>query len=298
MIIVKLQGGLGNQMFQYAAGKYLAQKHNVELKLDLKFLLDRSLRKNFVFRDYDLDIFGICKEKYQTNINVDFGRYRRLSRIKYYLASKINSNLPKYVRESPYSFDESFFQIPDHSYLEGYWQSCRYFEEIASQIRSDFQILHEFSEIGVHLLSHIRSTNAVCVNVRRADFVNINKANLHHGFCDLNYFKSSIDTIKSLIENPTFFIFSDDIAWCVEKFKFLDNVTIVTHEYAGRKFSQYLNLMTNCKHFIIPNSTFGWWAAWLGGNSGKIVIAPSKWYMNKKMDTRELLPKSWLRVDN
>jgi hypothetical protein len=298
MIIVKLQGGLGNQMFQYAAGKYLAKKHNVELKMDLQFLLDRTPIKNFVFRDYDLDIFGIYKEAYKSNFSIAFGRNRKLSRFKYFLTTLFNSNLPKYVRENPYCFDNKFFKISDNCYLEGYWQSYRYFDAIESEIRSDFQILENFSENGVELLNQIKNSNSVCINVRRADFVNLKQAEDHHGFCDLNYFQSSINIINKRVTNPKFFVFSDDVGWCIENFKFLKNVTVVGHEYAGRKFSQYLNLMKNSKHFIIPNSTFGWWAAWLGENPEKIVIAPEKWYVNKKMDTRELLPKSWLKVDN
>ena len=102
--------------------------------------------------------------------------------------------------------------------------------------------------------------------------------------------------MNTVVANPTYFIFSDDIEWCENNFSFLNNVVFVTHEYAGKKFSSYLQLMINCKHYIIPNSTFAWWAVWLNKGKDKIVIAPNKWYTYYQFNLNDLIPSTWITL--
>jgi len=291
MIIVKLMGGLGNQMFQYAFGRSLSLKKGVPLKLDLSFLLDRTPVKNFVFRDYDLTIFKcmpeIANHVEKTSILTD----------SFLLSNKhFNKILPvtkrRYYTEKSFEYDANSQKIDDNTYLEGYWQSYKYFSEFEDVIRKDFSFNHKFTEKEEAVNQKIKSTNSVCVNVRRTDFL----VNSHHGVCNEEYFKNGINSIEQFETDLEIFVFSDDMDWCRENLKFNHKTFFVGHEYAGDKFQSYLSLMTNCKHFIIPNSSFGWWAAWLASHKKKIVITPKKWFGNVKRNTNDLIPANWIRL--
>ena len=165
MIIVKLMGGLGNQMFQYAAARRLAEVHKTTLKLDLTFLLDRAPRKDFIYRNYDLNIF---------NIQENFATPEEIKRCK--------------VIKEPYShFDKNLLNAPDNVYLEGYWQSEKYFKDIKQIIKKEFTFKSSLSEESKRLADKILSANSICLNVRRTDFVSDPIVNQHHGFVGLDY---------------------------------------------------------------------------------------------------------------
>jgi len=309
MIIVELMGGLGNQMFQYALGRHLAEKHGTELQLDLRALLDRTPRKNFIFRDYDIGIFNIC-ERFASEEDIHLCCNKVIKEKKHYV------------------FDEEVLNIPDNSYLVGYWQNEKYFKDIADIIRAEFTFRRGFDPAAEKLAEQIRSVNAVCMNVRRGDYVTLPTARKWHGLCEIEYYEKAISFIAERVSDPHIFIFSDDIAWCEHHFinnknssfwsfrrvsSFLEEsmklnflkktylhlsypTTFVSHHYAGEKFGDYLHLMSLCKHFIIPNSSFGWWAAWLCTNPDKIIIAPQKWVNDPSIDTSDVTPSSWRRM--
>lgn len=296
MIIVKLAGGLGNQMFQYAAGLNLAIKHRTKLKLDLSFLNDRTPRKDFVYRDYDLDIFNINVDFATESEIVKFGKYRLIGLFIYAIKQIINPKLPKYVCENYYNFDPNYFEIQSNSYIEGYWQSECYFKQIETVIRNEFTFREGLNALGKNMAKKILSVNSICLNVRRGDYVSIKSTNMHHGVCEKEYFYRGISIIAEKISNPYFFIFSDDIEWCQNNLMIDYPNIIVDNSYAGTKYGQKLHLMTLCKHFIISNSSFAWWAAWLCRNPEKIVISPLLWYRNPLMNTQYLVPKFWIRI--
>ena len=138
----------------------------------------------------------------------------------------------------------------------------------------------------------IESSMSICLNVRRGDFV----TNPHHGTCSLYYYSQAIEYIVDRVKDAYFYIFSDDIEWCKKNMQINYPFTMVTHDIAGEKFKYYLKLMVDCKHYIIPNSTFGWWAAWLNTNPDKIVIAPKQWFRKPEIDTSDVIPRGWLRI--
>jgi hypothetical protein len=297
MIIVQLSGGLGNQMFQYAAGRSLSLKHHTGLRLDLSFLLDRTPRKDFVFRDYDLGIFKIDPKIASKNEEHNFGlKARKIKRMLYTLRQNLNHNLPVYVRESQYGFDSKFFSIPPHAYLEGYWQSEDYFKEIEETIRKDFTFKEPLDEKGSEMARIIFSVNSICMFVRRGDYVSLKNTTMHHGLCEKEYYAQSFQLISQNIANPEVFVFSDDLEWCRSNFKFNVPTYFVDNTYSGYKFGQHVQLMKLCRHFIISNSSFGWWGAWLNPDPNKIVIAPKQWYKDSQMDTSHLIPKNWIRL--
>jgi len=296
MIVVKLIGGLGNQMFQYALGRHLALKHRTELKLDATFLLDRTPRDNFVYREYDLTVFGI-ENVLATKEDLD-----RFPHIKNpFLYRHLLSHFPYWnrhvLREKEFRFDPRILQTPDDSYLEGYWQNELYFKDIEGIIRRDFTVKEQADR---ELSDSIAGSNAVCVNVRRGDYVTNPSSRKMHGFVGEEYYQKAIQFISGRVADPAFFVFSDDIEWCREHLPLPPGSTFVTHNYAGKKFGAYLKLMTLCRHFIIPNSSFAWWAAWLCENQEKIVIAPTRWFQDPILNEQMtgIIPAHWMRGES
>jgi hypothetical protein len=292
MVIVKLMGGLGNQMFQYAAGRSLSLKNNCPLKLDLSFLLDRTGKPaDFVFRDYDLDIF---------NLSVGFADSEEVIKLRHWYKNKTLDKLFKavfgrrksYYKQPYFHFDNSFFDKTPPVYLDGYWQSEKFFQPYESIIRKDFEFKNPLIGSSVELAGEIKQNNAVCVNIRRGDFVSSDM----HGALDPGYYKSAETLLISRVESPFYYVFSDDVEWCIDNIRFNGPVKYITHEYAGWKFSNYLQLMRLCKHFIIPNSSFGWWAAWLSDNHDKMVVAPEKWFNQGPKDTQDVIPGEWYKI--
>ena len=297
MITVRLKGGMGNQMFQYAFGRALALRNNDSLTLDLAPLLDRTPRPNFVFRGYDLDLFNInARLTFFSRAALRFpipivwaGKSVTLTFLKTIFGRQ------RFIRESS---DLDFESLPRHGdiYLDGAWQSEKYFASIAPTIRKEFTLRKPLSEKTGTFFAEVKSQNAICVNVRRGDFVTVQRSIDRHGFVGLEYYEKGMAMICETVKNPHAYIFSDDIAWCKENLKFPGvATTYVGHECAGEKFGEYLALMSICKHFLIPNSTFGWWAAWLAPNRDKLVVAPKQWFASGA-DDRGVVPVSWLRV--
>jgi hypothetical protein len=284
---------MGNQMFQYAFGKYLATKYQTILKVDIHSLLDRTPHKKFfVFRDYDLDIFNL-EVPVATRHEVNGFTKKINSFFPDRIVNRLIGVKPSCIIEPHFHFSQKIFETTDNSYLEGYWQSEKYFKPISEDLkRNDFSFKSPLSQASEELARQIGNCNAVCVNVRRGDFL----VTPLHGTCSPEYYKKGEAIIASQIDNPHFFVFSDEIEWCRENLSFNNTVTYVGHEYAGYKFQDYLRLMSICKHFIIPNSTFAWWAAWLNTNAHKIVIAPKRWFANDNLDTKDMLPPDWMAI--
>ena len=282
MIVVKLAGGLGNQMFQYALGRINSIKYDKKLLLDLSFLLDRNQGDNFTYRNYDLDIFKLNVETIkETQPNESF---IPISEPGHHPLNLQFLNLYDYVPTNK------------NIYISGYFQKHEYVKDMKSNLLSDFQLVEELDEKAQKLQSSIVSTNSVCVNIRRADYVTNKNMTAFHGVYGKKYVDDGMSIINKKVKSPTVFVFSDDMEWCKDNLTFDCPHTFVGHEYKGNKFGGYLYLMTQCKHFIIPNSSFGWWAAWLSSNSDKIVITPQKWFQDPNMVTEGLKPSSWISI--
>lgn len=294
MIIVQLLGGMGNQMFQYALAKHLSIKNKTQLKLDVNFLQNRVFIEKFVYRNYDLDIFNV-EENFLTNdilpeYNKSYNIKSIFRRVLYYFTIRLKGYY--YVREKKFKFDKNILNLKGDIYLDGYWQSPKYFQNIEEAIRKDFTFKKELLPISKVIQNEILKTQSICLNIRRGDFL----TDKNIGFVGTDYITNATSKMSELISNPVYFIFSDDIEWCIENIKLNYPVYFVTHEHKGIKFDNYLHLMTLCRHFIIPNSSFGWWAAWLSNNIDKIVIAPKNWLANPKVDTSTILPDNWIKI--
>lgn len=293
MIIVRLQGGMGNQMFQYALGRSLAIKNNVPLGLDLTFLLDRTPIPNFTFRDYQLNNFTIeativekkdipfLYRKYNLGI---FMRYIDFVRRKcFFTRGKEKKN---------YHFDSAILELGPNAYLEGWWQNPKYFENIEDVLRKDFTLKNSLPPNIKNLIETIKKENSLCIHIRRGDYV----GNMYHEVVNKEYYDKAIDKIKSLTNIEKIYVFSDDIKWCEENMKFEFPTMFVGDEYAGANAEGHMVLMSSCNNFIIPNSSFSWWGAWLAENPNKIVVAPKQWHSSESTDTSDLIPKGWMQI--
>jgi len=179
-------------------------------------------------------------------------------------------------------------------YLSGYWQSEKYFDDVSGIIREEFQLKNEPAGLNLELVRAMRGSQAVSLHVRRGDYVSNPIAASYHGVCSLEYYRTAIKLIEEKVANPKFYVFSDDIPWCKENLRFPQPATYVDHN-SDEPFED-LRLMSFCKHFIIANSSFSWWGAWLSRNQEKIVLAPKKWFLTREKDDRDQVPANWIRI--
>jgi Glycosyl transferase family 11 len=338
MIIVRLEGGLGNQMFEYAMGRRLAAKHLSLLKLDISWFETQQLRQ------YKLEHFNIC-EKFVKPIEVDaiVGNYsiiewvslkisrklgikqsladvdtdreisaiiygHRYNLLKWWLARiKHKTGLHssaidlykqgKYIRQKYCHFDPSLLDASDNIYLDGFWQSEKYFVDIQDILRQEFTLKNPRTAIFEQIAAIIDDRHSVSLHIRRGDIANDPETNLLHGTCSLEYYERAIEYIVERIDLPHFFIFSDDLDWVKENLKLNFPSTNVS---CGDLLPDYeeLHLMSRCQHHIIANSSFSWWAAWLNPSPDKCVIAPKKWFgtLEYDHDPKDIVPTSWVRL--
>lgn len=295
MIIVKLQGGLGNQMFQYAIGKQLSLLHKTRLKLDLSFLQDRTPRKHFTFRDFELESFDINCEYTTAKETKIFNNNSLINRIKRRLSQT------KFIYEKNHNFQKNIFQSGDQIYLDGYWQSEKYFNRIRDILMNDFTLKKTISDkmnskdpLNI-LVQSIKNSNSVSVHFRRGDYISDEVVNSFHGTCSNQYYLNAIDLIAQKVRSPHFYLFSDDPEWISS------NPIFNGFPYTIAATSDMhidMHLMSLCQHNIIANSSFSWWGAWLNRHSEKMVIAPERWFANDIMNqqTRDLIPQNWIRI--
>jgi len=298
-ITVLLMGGLGNQMFQYAAGFSLAKKNNAQLFLDTTLLNDRFPRKEFTFRTLDLDIFGIAP---------NFTTFSKVSQampipgvwlgIDYSLIKARDVlGIQKTIKERSPVFDPDIFNMESNALLFGYWQSEKYFENVKDDLRAVFDFKIPLAGVAKEIAEKIKSTNSVALFVRRGDYVNFARVRAEMGDTNITYYKNAITYIAERVNNPAFFIFSNDIEWCRDNLKIPFPAMYIDNDPAkvGPKFSYQLQHMSLCKHNIIANSTFPWWGAWLNPNPQKIVIAPRQWNLLLPSGQGPV-PSDWIKM--
>lgn len=302
MIIVKLKGGLGNQMFQWALGRALAHKHNTEFKIDVYFLLDQTRRKNFTLRDYDLDIFLLDPE-FATKSDIakfpypKFGKYGLfIERFKQKIFRRFNPDGYNFIIQTKFDYDEQIAEAPPNSYIEGYFQTELYFKPIEHIIREDFRFRHELADGAAEMGSRIADTQSVAVHIRRGDYLTNPKANKTHGLLTRDYYDNAFKIIESKIPEPHYYIFSDDNQWCRSNFNLSDNMTLIEDDIKGKQFQFSLKLMSMCKHAIIANSSFSWWGAWLNPSTDRIVIGPKNWFAASSLNSKDVMPHWWLKI--
>ena len=294
MIVVALNSGLGNQMFQYAAGLSLSKRLAVPL------LIDRSWydfpEEHQTPRQFELDKFPIALRYIDGNqLDVDF-RLKGSSLIQRF-RNKLNRMKPYYRRrvfvEPHFHYDSNFEKLCSPVLLSGYWQSEKYFLTVAEDIRKAFTT--EIPDNLTHFISMMRETTSVSLHVRRGDLVKNPDVTKVHGYCSLDYYKSAINQMRNSFPDCRFFVFSDDLDWCRENLAGSGDFVYVDGNSGPLAYLD-IQLMRNCHHHIIANSSFSWWGAWLNPSQAKKVIAPKRWFANNRHNTKDLMPDLWLRI--
>lgn len=272
-IIAYLKEGLGNQLFQYAFARAVSYRAQTSLKLDKSsFATDDK-------RSYKLGYFNI-REQFASDEEILL--YRQ-------------SFLLEEPEESLFRFRSDFLNIGKDAYLVGYWQTEQYFKNIADIIRLEF--VHNYQEDNIYLawLRRIQQGPTASIHIRRGDYAEDPYINAQHGVLPMSYYNEAIHHLYSRVGALHFFIFSDDLAWVKDNFKFEFPHTIVDMGSATREHEE-LTLMSACQHHIIANSTFSWWGAWLNPSQNKVVIAPKHWFKRQDIPTPDVLPKNWIQI--
>ena len=321
VVASRLCGGLGNQLFQFAAGRSLAQRCGARLILDTApFGLPQEPRK-FALAPYPIDAdlepdgYAYSPSRPVIILPRPPGSRERpdglMDRVAYRLKRSGVMNdaafaavlqglqraagRPAGLRvfsEKSFDYDPAFTKLGARTYLDGYWQSERYFADARDAIRRELTLPYEPNAANASWLARIRSANSVCVHVRRGDYLTPTYL-AHHGICSTGYYERAMPLVAQKVEDPHFFVFSDDLEWARGHIVG-PNIAFVDANPAEAAHDE-LKLMAACRHHVIANSSLSWWGAWLAHHDGQIVVAPDPWFSAGK-PTPDLFPQSWLAL--
>lgn len=290
MISVNVIGGLGNQMFQYAFGRALSLRMGYQLRFDVADFQWYSTHEGFQLARLCTTLEQATEDELKEMLGWQHHRWAR--RLRMY------KRFPKRhtIVEPHFHFSRACSQSHDGNYFVGYWHSHRYFEDFANEIRRDFCSTEIDLSVYGSILKEIESSESVGIHVRRGDYVSSRRGRKVLGTCGAKYYSNAIALLQELVSRPKFFVFSDQPSAVMA-----EQLVSVPHSLVDIKPRPpayvELRMMARCKHFIIANSSFSWWAAWLGHAGDKRVIAPGRWFADKARTTADLIPPDWLVVE-
>jgi Glycosyl transferase family 11 len=294
MIVSSIMGGLGNQLFCYAAGYAVSRRRQVPFKLDITHYLENAERS------FDLDKFNISAEIATPG---DLARCARYSRDK--LGNKVLAKLAfwrsygqtRHFRQRGFAYDEEVLKLGDFAYMQGHFQSEKFFSDVAADIRKEFTLKDPLPPDNQEIARKIQNCESVCLHVRRTDYVNDPRYKDMVAACEIGYYSNAFARLRSIV-GATFklFVFSDEPDWCRQNLRLDGEMEFVSLNGPDKPWLD-LYLMSCCRHHIIANSTFSWWGAWLARPDGQIVIAPQRWLVSKTMDYRDVVPERWIKMD-
>jgi hypothetical protein len=292
MVISHILGGLGNQMFQYAAGRALTLANDSQYLVDLSDFSSYHLHNGFeLSRVFNVDV----KRAELASVSEMLG-WRANHLVKKVLKRPqfiwLKGN--KFVVEPHFNYWPDFFNLTEDCYLSGYWQSEHYFDAFQHTIRNDFTFREPLQGKNAELALIISKTHSISLHVRRGDYVSDSKTGHIMDICSLEYYRKAIDYIAERIECPIFYVFSDDIAWVRQNLSMNFPCTYIDHNVQAESYRD-MQLMSLCQHHIIANSSFSWWGAWLNPSPNKLVVAPKTWFRNGN-DDKDLIPAEWVRL--
>ena len=292
MVVSHVLGGIGNQMFQFAAGRALSLKNDQKYLLDLSDFSDYRLHHGFELSR----VFNVVTECAEASTLHQLLGWRENKLARKVLRRRQFSGLrgKTFVVEPHFNYWPDFFNLTGDCYLYGYWQSERYFKAVESVIRQDFTFREPLKEHNAELALEMATVQAVSLHVRRGDYVNNPKNHNIMSVCDLEYYRLAINYIAFHVEQPVFYFFSDDMAWVKQNLPMEFPCVYIEHN-GGAESYRDMQLMSLCRHHVIANSSFSWWGAWLNANPEKIVIAPKRWFRNGNDDS-DLIPDEWVRL--
>jgi len=294
VIISHLIGGLGNQMFQYAAGRALSEGREQPLLLDVSSFESYELHNGFELQKVFDGPFHLAKKQDVSHV-LGWRAWPPLRRVlgRRQMGWARGMSL---VVEPHFHYWDGFFSVPNDCYIVGYWQSARYFGCIEKAIRRAFSFKQPLAGKGAEVAGRIAGSNAVSLHIRRGDYAKDPKTKATHGLLPLSYYHAAVLRIAQSVDNPRFFVFSDDIAWARDNLRLDFDCEYVDHNQGMNSYRD-MQLMSLCQHNIIANSSFSWWGAWLNPNSEKIVVCPRRWFRSPEINIEHLFPKDWIVVD-
>jgi hypothetical protein len=292
MIISHILGGLGNQMFQYAAGRALALRKGTNLRVDLTGFANYRFQREFELqRVFKLPDIVASESDVRSILGWQASPLMRriLTRPGFAALRK-----REFVVEPHFHYWPGIQGVSADSYLHGYWQSEKYFSAFADTIRDDFSFRSPLTGKNLELAKQVEACDAVSLHVRRGDYVTDNKTSTILGACSLDYYREAVPYIARHVSRPHFFVFSDEISWAKENLK-LDFPCVYIDQNRGDESYRDMQLMSLCDHHIIANSSFSWWGAWLNPRGDKIVVAPKRWFATDYR-TGDLIPPEWVAL--
>ncbi len=288
MIIVNLGGGLGNQMFQYAFGRKMSIKNNDKLLLDTSVFGVDTNHENY----RALGLRRLC-------VTAPDATPEQILEVKYpygTLITKIKYRLDLLLKRRHAKFEPYMLWQKGNLYLDGYWQTEKYFKDIREVILKDFTLKEPFSAPALVIADNIRADkNSVSLHVRRGDYVKDAESIAYYGsHCNQEYYEKSLKYLSDKKGDLSVYVFSDDIEWVKNNIRITHKTTYIS-EHAAPDYER-MQLMSVCEHHIIANSSFSWWGAWLNNKPGKIVIGPSLWIPGSIVQNTDILPDDWVRM--
>lgn len=313
MIYTEMYGRLGNQFFRYAVSRMLQVKYYPEESLCFNFqqVYDMNAKDSTFYNvldDFNVTNYSIYLNEGKVLLKESNFKQKLLCAV-YYLGMK---NILPHQMNKQVKYEEKWHKILEkngiywfrrgswnveksnliNKFVSGNFESPIYFDEIRNLLLDEFTPKHDVLEKNIPLYNAIYNTNSICVSIRRGDFENNSKIKKLHSVCDKNYFENAINLMKKNIDNPVFFIFSDDIDWA--KNNIITDADMYFEDGTDPVWEK-LRMMYSCKHFIISNSTFSWWAQYLSRNNEKIVVSPDRWFNNDYLSP--LISSDWLTVN-
>jgi len=294
MIVAQISAGIGNQLFQYATSRSLSLRTGSPLRLDLAYY---RVRPNRAYRlgAYDLEAREASDRELEPFLSPL--HRRRFVRGAVFAGNRM---LPfqrrRIVIEPPphlARFDSRLLHLNAPVYLAGFWQCERYFADHAAIIRNELTLRTPVPACYQEALGMIDSCDSVGLVVRRGDYLGI--ANTQ-GICTLDYYRMALEHVTKLLPNRRVFVFSDDIPWCREHLAWESSTVFVPNETLDCP-EEHLRILSRCRHFIVANSSFAWWGAWLGTSAEKLVLAPPVW-MRQARGFEDMIPSSWIRIQS
>lgn len=287
MIVIEASGGLGNQMFQYALYKKM-EFLNKEVALDTSFFRSQQKLRELEIGIFDVKYRGISDK--EVACIRGYGYHDSIfDKIKY----RLKPSEYTLYQDTIERFQPEIFEM-DNVYLCGYWQSEKYFKDIRSMILKEFTFPEDVREKTKKLCKKMETENSISIHIRRSDYLLGENARVYGNVCNEKYYENAIAYMTKKIDNPYYYVFTDDLQWA-KKYFCKNNYTIVDENRGNNSYID-MYLMSRCRHNIIANSSFSWWGAWLNQNPDKIVLGPKKWFHNHEKE--EIVCEDWIRIEN